>query len=328
MPRRDGLCEQNSGPDLGTAISPAISPKVIGVGAVTKDATLVAGSINVTAPEPVPANLKDFPFGGAAFGPSATSTVGPAPIVPVENVSTAATDKSLGCSLAADASPYPRVSAGSIALVRRMPPQREGVQRATGAIATFVYNNTANENRRDDGRRRACSRTIPSWLLGRTNGLNVVAWANANPTTARAKFDPAPHVIPSARRRDGRLQLARAEHGQADQARRLCSRRKRLLERLRQRPLPGPVHGLRPGLGNEHGDPARRGLGRAAQATPSNLDAGTDQVGADDDRDRERVDDDGEDDARGRARPRRGPDRPDEGGHSGPHPGCAQPERR
>lgn len=194
----------NSGPDLGTAISPAISPKVIGVGAVTKDAALVAGSINVTAPEPVPANLKDFPFGGAAFGPSATSTVGPAPIVPVQNVSTAATDKSLGCSLAADASPYPAGSlAGSIALVERgtctFSEKVFNAQRG-GAIATFVYNNAANGDTvaTMGAGAHAADVTIPSWLLGRTNGLNVVSWANANPTTARATFDPAPHVIANA----------------------------------------------------------------------------------------------------------------------------------
>ena len=194
----------NSGPDLGTAISPAISPKVIGVGAVTKDAALVAGSINVTAPEPVPANLKDFPFGGAAFGPSATSTVGPALIVPVQNVSTAATDKSLGCSLAADASPYPPGSlAGSIALVERgtctFSEKVFNAQRG-GAIATFVYNNAANGDTVGTmgAGAHAADVTIPSWLLGRTNGLNVVAWANGNPTTAQAKFDPAPHVIANA----------------------------------------------------------------------------------------------------------------------------------
>src|SRR5439155_16183089 len=110
----------NAGPDTGTAISPAISPKVIGVGAVTKDAALVSGSISVTAPAPVPANLSGLPFGGAGFGPQVTSTVGPAEIVPAENVSTAASNKSLGRSLAGDASPFPAGSlTGKIALTAR-----------------------------------------------------------------------------------------------------------------------------------------------------------------------------------------------------------------
>ena len=57
---------------------------------------------SVTAPDPVPANLIDLTFGGAAFGPTVTSNVGPAGIVPAETiVSTATTDKTLGCSLTA-----------------------------------------------------------------------------------------------------------------------------------------------------------------------------------------------------------------------------------
>ena len=63
----------NAGPDTGTANSPAISPKVIAVGAVTKDATIVPGFITVTAPAPVPANLVGLPFGGAGFGPQMTT---------------------------------------------------------------------------------------------------------------------------------------------------------------------------------------------------------------------------------------------------------------
>ena len=78
----------NAGPDTATVNSPAIAPKVIGVGAVTKDAALFPGSISVTAPEPVPANLKNFQIGGAAFGPAATSIVGPAPLIPGQRVST------------------------------------------------------------------------------------------------------------------------------------------------------------------------------------------------------------------------------------------------
>jgi hypothetical protein len=46
----------NAGPDQATAISPANSPKVIGVGAVTKDTTIVPGVVDVTAPAPVPSS--------------------------------------------------------------------------------------------------------------------------------------------------------------------------------------------------------------------------------------------------------------------------------
>jgi minor extracellular serine protease Vpr len=95
----------NSGPDTSTAISPAISPKVIGVGAVTKNATIVPDVVNVTAPAPVPGNLTGLGAGPAGFGPSVTTQLGPAVYLPAQSV--AMNGSSLGCSLAGDASPFP-----------------------------------------------------------------------------------------------------------------------------------------------------------------------------------------------------------------------------
>lgn len=194
----------NAGPNTATVNSPAISPKVIGVGAVTKDSALFPGSVSVTAPEPVPANLKNFAIGGAAFGPSATSVVGPAALIPGERVSTAATDKSLGCSLAGDVSPYPANSlSGTIALIERgtcnFSEKVYNAQRG-GAIAAVIYNNAANGDTvaTMGAGVHAADVTIPSWEIGRTNGLNTLNWANANPTTAQAKFDPAPSLQPNA----------------------------------------------------------------------------------------------------------------------------------
>jgi subtilisin family serine protease len=194
----------NSGPATGTVIAPAISPKVIGVGAATKDAALVsAGSISVTAPEPVPAYLRDLPFGRAFFGPSSPGTTGPAAIVPAESVSTAASDKSFGCSLAGDASPFPAGSlTGSIALIERgtcsFSEKVYNAQRG-GAIAAFVYNDAAGGDALMNMGFGAhfVEVTIPSWFLGRTNGLNLVAFANANPATAQAQFHPTLRVVPS-----------------------------------------------------------------------------------------------------------------------------------
>jgi subtilisin family serine protease len=191
----------NSGPHTSTAISPAISPKVIGVGAVTKNAALVSGFISVTAPTPVPANLTGLPFGDAAFGPHVTSTVGPAEIVPAETVSTATSNKSLGCSLAGDASPFPAGSlTGKIALIQRgtcnFSEKVFNAQRG-GAIAAFVYNHVAGGDTlltMGPGA-HAADVTIPSWFLRRTDGLNMVSWANANPGTAQAKFDYSPHTV-------------------------------------------------------------------------------------------------------------------------------------
>ena len=190
----------NAGPDTATAISPAISPKVIGVGAVTKDAALVSGSISVTAPPPVPANLTGLPFGGASFGPQATSTVGPAEYVPVQNISAPAS--SLGCSNnPGDLSPFPTGSlTGKIALIERgvcnFSEKVYNAQRA-GAIGAFVYNSAAGGDTlmgMGPGA-HAADVTIPSWFLKRTDGLNMVAFANAHPGAAQAEFEYAPHAI-------------------------------------------------------------------------------------------------------------------------------------
>ena len=69
-----------------------------------------------------------------------------------------------------------------------------------GAIATIIYNNAANGDTvatMGNGVHGA-DVTIPSWEIGRTNGLNTLAWANTNPATAQAKFDPAPSQQPNA----------------------------------------------------------------------------------------------------------------------------------
>ncbi len=191
----------NSGPDTGTAISPAISPKVIGVGAVTKDTTIAAGFVTVTAPAPVPQNLTGLPYGVAAFGPEATATVGPAVYLPAESVAT--NGSSLGCSLAGDASPFPDGSlSGKIALIQRgtcnFSEKVFNAQRA-GAIAAFVYNSAAGGDAlmTMGAGAHAGDVTIPSWFLRRTDGLNMVSFANAHPGAAEAEFEYSPHSSPN-----------------------------------------------------------------------------------------------------------------------------------
>jgi subtilisin family serine protease len=188
----------NAGPDTATAISPGIAPKVIAAGAVTKDEAIVPGFITVTAPAPVPANLTGLPFGGAGFGPQVTTTVGPAVYLPAESVAT--NGSSLGCSLAGDASPFPAGSlTGKVALIQRgtcnFSEKVFNAQRG-GAVAAFVYNSAAGGDTlltMGPGA-HAADVTIPSWFLRRTDGLNMVAFANANPGAAQAKFDYSPHA--------------------------------------------------------------------------------------------------------------------------------------
>ena len=88
---------------------------------------------------------------------------------------------------AADVSPFPAGSAtGKIVLIERgvcnFSDKVFNAQRA-GAIAAFVYNNAAGGDTvmTMGGGTHQFDVLIPSWFLGRTNGLNMVAFANATP---------------------------------------------------------------------------------------------------------------------------------------------------
>src|SRR5262245_20504865 len=176
----------NAGPDTATVGSAAVSNKVISVGAVTKDTTIVPGFITVTAPAPVPANLVGLPFGGAGFGPQMTTTVGPAVYIPAQTVATNAS--SLGCSIQpGDVSPFPAGSlTGKIALIQRgtcnFSEKVFNAQRG-GAVAAFVYNSVAGGDALQTMGPgvHADDVTIPSWFLRRTDGLNMITFATANP---------------------------------------------------------------------------------------------------------------------------------------------------
>ena len=113
-------------------------------------------------------------------------------------------NKTLGCSLAGDVSPFPAGSlTGKIALIERgtcnFSEKVFNAQRG-GAIATFIYNNAANgESIAVMGAGvHADDVTIPSWLLRRSDGLNMLAFANAHPGTSAAKFDYSPHQSANA----------------------------------------------------------------------------------------------------------------------------------
>src|SRR5439155_16980009 len=191
----------NAGPDEASVNSPANSPKVISVGAVTKNATVVPGKVDVTAPAPVPANLTGLAVGPANFGPQLTTPFGPAEVVPAQNV---ATDKgTLGCSAAGDVSPFPAGSlTGKIALIERgtcgFSEKVFNAQRG-GAIAAFVYNTPAGGDNVQalSAGAHAGDVTVPSWFLRRSDGLAMRDFANAHPGQAQATFTFAPQVAPN-----------------------------------------------------------------------------------------------------------------------------------
>jgi subtilisin family serine protease len=184
------LAQGNSGPDHATGNSPANSPDVIAVGAVTKNSTIVPGVIDVTNP-PDPA-LANMPVGPAQFGPQVTTTVGPAPFIPAQ---VASGGSSLGCA------PFPAGSlAGAIAVIERgvceFSTKVFNAQQA-GAIAAIVYNSAANgDNIQAMGPGvQAPLVTIPSWFMRRSQGLAMVAaYATVPPGTAQARFTYAPQT--------------------------------------------------------------------------------------------------------------------------------------
>jgi minor extracellular serine protease Vpr len=192
------FANSNAGPDTATASSPAISPKVIAVGASTKDTTIVPGDVSVTAPTPVPANLTGMPVGPADFGPQDVTQLGPALYVPVETV--ASNGSPLACPLADGSNPLaPGSLAGKIALISRgtceFSTKVLNAQQA-GAIAALIYNSAANgDNIQSMGAGAVADQvTIPSWFMRRSQGLAMVAFATANPGAAEAQFTRNPHV--------------------------------------------------------------------------------------------------------------------------------------
>ena len=229
--------------------------------------------------------------------------------------------------------PYPAGSlTGKIALIQRGVCEF-GVKvfnaQNAGAIGALIYNSTGRRRRAaGHGRRRR-----------RTAGHDPVGLhaAEQRARDGRALHTPTrpPRRPSSSTTRTEARTRATSLPGSAPAGRRrtrtsspTSSRRAWTSSRAAtRRAVPGALHGLRVGLGHEHGDPAcRRGRRAAAPEVPV-VDAGDGQVGADDHGDRGRLHDDRPHDAGRRARPRRRADRPDEGRQPGPDRRQAEPER-
>ena len=149
----------------------------------------------------------------------------------------------------------------------------------------------------------------------------MVAFANAHPGAAQAKFDYSPHQSAnpgdvmagfSSRRADARTSCSSPTSSRPGVDVVSSGLRQSATSRSRS-----PASARRPGT--SMATPARGRLGRAAAAAPPELDAGAGQVGADDDGDRERLDEHEPERPRERARPRRRPHRPHEGRDAGAH---------
>lgn len=192
----------NAGPATATVGSAAVSPKVISVGAVTKDTTIAVGNVDVTAPVPVSDELTGIEVTPAQFGPEVTGTFGPALYVPVEQV--ASDGSSLGCSLEGDASPFSEGAlAGRIALIERgtceLSVKVFNAQRG-GAVAALIYN---SEEGGDHLLTMAAGDhaeevTIPSWFMRRSQGLAMRDFFAAHPADASVQFTYGPRPVREA----------------------------------------------------------------------------------------------------------------------------------
>jgi subtilisin family serine protease len=181
----------NSGPATATGNLPSASDKVISVGAVTKYETLIESTVNVTAPTPVPPSLQNLDTGPAQFGPSMVDQhIGPALYVPAQAV---VPGNENGCN------PYPAGSlTGRIALIQRGVCEfgfKVLTAQNAGAIGALIYNSVAGGDALQamGGGAVGDQVTIPSVFMRRSNGLAMVDYYNANPTTAAAEFFYNPH---------------------------------------------------------------------------------------------------------------------------------------
>ena len=185
----------NSGPATATGNLPSASDKVISVGAVTKYQTLIQSTVNVTAPTPVPDNLRNLDTGPANFGPSMVGQhIGPAAYI----TSTAAGGDAFGCGIPAGS------MTGKIALMERGGPTAcagfvlkvKNAQNA-GAIGALIYNSPAGGDSLMAMGGTDPTITIPSVFMRRSDGLRMVDYYNANPATAQAEFFYNPHGGPN-----------------------------------------------------------------------------------------------------------------------------------
>ena len=173
----------NAGPGIGTGDHP--SSDYINVAASQSGGTYASGKFNVTAPEPVPANLQGMSFSSASFGEALDlgQVYGPYSFVPAVAVDPT---NGIGCKA------FPEGAfAGKMALIQRGSCEfGVKVLNAEKAGATFavVYNSAAG----GDGLINmgpgvvGGQVTIPSIFIGLTNGTAMIDWYSANGNAAQA----------------------------------------------------------------------------------------------------------------------------------------------
>lgn len=180
------ICAGNCGPvgssgECGTLFgdgsiwTPAVEPDAISVGAST-NAHFPAFALKITASAPVPANLQSIAMGGGSF-PTYTD-FGPAPLLNITSVDPT--------GLACGTLPAGSLS-GNIAMVQRGTcpyTTKIASAAAAGAVGVLVYDNI-EESLFGISTGGA---SIPSALIGLTDGVKLAAFLAANPGAVQATF--------------------------------------------------------------------------------------------------------------------------------------------
>lgn len=187
----------NGGPQPGsTSALPGGDERVITVGSVSKPQVIVGDWVDVTAPQPVVAELVDGRFGRADFGPSIAAPLGP---LPYALVSTVATDGSTSAC-----TPLPSSAlAGRVAVAQRGEcafADKAYYAQQAGAVALVVVNST------DELTGMACSGShcapgalrIPTVLVPKGYGERLMAWATLHPHDAALRLDPTGRTVATA----------------------------------------------------------------------------------------------------------------------------------
>ncbi|MCX6030197.1 MAG: S8 family serine peptidase [Chloroflexi bacterium] len=184
----------NAGPGLGTGDHP--SPDYINVAASQTSGTYASGKFNVTAPEPVPANLQEMSFATASFGQvlKVGQVYGPYSILPAGAVDPT---NVIGCKA------FPAGAfAGKMALIQRGTCEfGMKVLNAEKAGATFavIYNSVAGGDALINMGAGVVGAqvTIPAIAIGLNNGLRMVNWYTANGNAAQAALSTVAYQLGS-----------------------------------------------------------------------------------------------------------------------------------
>jgi subtilisin family serine protease len=189
----------NDGPYHGTISSPAVSPRVISVGASTAPLTFTfpAGTVDVTAPTPVISDVVGAHWlDSPGLGPPITQTIGPLPYAWAGAVATDGSPE--GCNLDGAPNPFPHGSlAGQIALIQRGTCAAKDKVRnaqAAGAAAVVIY-----ERQPGPALFSTCSGdcddvVIPAVSIEQAPGEAMAAWYRDHPETAQMRIGYATEV--------------------------------------------------------------------------------------------------------------------------------------